>query len=209
MLCYAMLCYVLSFELSFCLLSFNRKINNRDPTQAFFVHRIGRTARAGRQGSALVFVSAEEKAYVEFLLGRGVPLQEIDKATLCNDGGLVQGLGQRLGEEETAPGNLSIHDEMKRLSMGDRALLEASSTAFMSFLRAYKEHQCAYIFRFDRLDIGAVARCYALLKLPVIKETRGRRKDIQFEATVCVETRTLRSFACLLAHPCLYLSYHS
>ncbi len=65
---------------------------------------------------------------------------------------------------------------MKKLSMLDRVLLEASSTAFMSFLRAYKEHQCSYIFRFDRLDIGAVAKCYALLRLPKIKETKDLKK---------------------------------
>ena len=51
-----------------------------------------------------------------------------------------------------------------------RSLLESSSTAYISFLRSYKEHQCSYIFRFDRLNLGAVARCYALLKLPRIKE---------------------------------------
>lgn len=65
---------------------------------------------------------------------------------------------------------------MKKLSILDRVLLEASSTAFMSFLRAYKEHQCSYIFRFDRLDIGAVANCYALLRLPKIKETKDLKK---------------------------------
>ena len=62
----------------------------------------------------------------------------------------------------------NILEEMQRLSVQDRELLEASSKAFISFLRAYKEHQCAYIFRFDRLCLGSIARCYALLKLPKI-----------------------------------------
>jgi len=141
----------------------------KDP--AFFVHRIGRTARAGKKGSALVFISEDERAYVEFLRGRGVILQEKSQG----DDIVIAA--------ESPNANQRILEEMKKLSMQDRALLEASSTAFMSFLRAYKEHQCSYIFRFDRLDIGAVARCYALLRLPKIKETRDLKK-IEFDSAV-------------------------
>lgn len=36
----------------------------KDP--AFFVHRVGRTARAGRTGGALLFVTAEEQVYLRF-----------------------------------------------------------------------------------------------------------------------------------------------
>jgi ATP-dependent RNA helicase DDX55/SPB4 len=113
-----------------------------------------------------VFISDEERAYIEFLRGRGVVLQEQTSNAIAGD----------VDQKE-------LLEEMKRLSMRDRALLESSSTAFMSFLRAYKEHQCAYIFRFDRLNLGAVARCYALLRLPKIKETKGV-KAIDFVATV-------------------------
>ena len=78
----------------------------------------------------------------------------------------------------------NIHEELKNLSKKDRAILELSSTAFMSFLRAYKEHQCSYIFRFDRLNLGSVAKCYALLKLPKIKETKDMTQ-IDFIPEVC------------------------
>ena len=141
----------------------------KDP--AFFVHRVGRTARAGRKGNALLLISEDEKAYVEFLHGRGVVLcessMEFPGHHLCGNHQLDR----------------DVMGRMQCLLVQDRDLLEASSKAFISFLRAYKEHQCAYIFRFDRLNLGAVARCYALLKLPKILETRHLKdlKSIDFE----------------------------
>ncbi len=47
----------------------------QDPAQ--FVHRCGRTARSGREGIAIVLLDPKEEAYVDFLEGRKVPLQEL------------------------------------------------------------------------------------------------------------------------------------
>lgn len=44
----------------------------QDPT--FFIHRVGRTARAGREGSSIVLLEPTEEAYVNFTKKRGVPL---------------------------------------------------------------------------------------------------------------------------------------
>jgi len=142
----------------------------RDP--AFFVHRVGRTARAGRSGGALLFVTEEEIAYIELLRGRGVPLVE-----------------QPLSHAVARAGNatsLTALTQMKQIAMTDRGALEAGSTAFMAFLRSYKEHICSFIFRLDKIDIGSVARAYALVKLPKIPETRGKMgAAIKFETTYC------------------------
>jgi ATP-dependent RNA helicase DDX55/SPB4 len=125
---------------------------------------IGRTARAGRNGGALLFVSEYERPYIELLRGRNVPLSE-------NNGYIVN-------DEYTH----KVLDSMKQLAMVDRDVLESGSTAFMAFLRAYQEHLCSYIFRIEELEIGSVARSYGLLRLPKIPETRGKKgKPIIFE----------------------------
>lgn len=148
----------------------------KDPS--FFVHRIGRTARAGRKGGALMFISEEEQSYAEFLVGRGVPMIEI---TPTQEGDEMYERDQRIVSQ--------IPLEVRRLCTLDRELLETSTTAFISFLRAYKEHLCSYIFRLDQLDIGSVARAYALVKLPKISETVN--KNIDFEEMSDVNTSTI------------------
>lgn len=35
--------------------------------------------------------------------------------------------------------------------------------AIVSFIRAYKEHHCSYIFRLDRLDVGKLATGFGAL----------------------------------------------
>lgn len=131
-----------------------------DPPQDpnFFVHRVGRTARAGRSGSAISFLSSNEDAYVNFLKIRKVPCEE---------------MALPLDEIE------DVLPRVKALVLGDRDVLEKGTKAYISFVRSYKEHQCQFIFRFKELDLGAVARGFALLKLPKINELRNVR--ISFE----------------------------
>jgi ATP-dependent RNA helicase DDX55/SPB4 len=50
-----------------------------DPPQdpSFFIHRIGRTARIGREGNAIVYIMPGEEAFVEFLGLKNVPIHEM------------------------------------------------------------------------------------------------------------------------------------
>ena len=109
---------------------------------------------------------------IEFLRGRGVPLTEVDKdqfpitspssavdVTATNPAKELKE-GEVIGDSSLptsvrdAPqprrnsilsSSGRILQEMQEVAKVDRAVLEAGSTAFMSFLRAYKEHQVIYI----------------------------------------------------------------
>jgi ATP-dependent RNA helicase DDX55/SPB4 len=124
-----------------------------------FVHRVGRTARLGRQGKAIVLLQPSEDAYIEFLRIRKCPLTE------------------------TSPriGPLDVATLAKTLVREDRELIEKSSRAFVSYVRGYKEHQCNYIFRFEELDLAAAARSFHLAMLPKMAELRGRKIDFTSE----------------------------
>ncbi|EOY17681.1 P-loop containing nucleoside triphosphate hydrolases superfamily protein [Theobroma cacao] len=123
-----------------------------DPPQDpnVFIHRVGRTARLGRQGSAIVFLLPKEEAYVEFLRIRRVPLQErkcIDDAS-------------------------DVVPQIRSAAMKDRDVMEKGLRAYVSYIRAYKEHHCSYIFRWKELEVGKLGMGYGLLQLPSMPEVK-------------------------------------
>ncbi|XP_043697631.1 DEAD-box ATP-dependent RNA helicase 18 [Telopea speciosissima] len=130
-----------------------------DPPQDpnVFVHRVGRTARMGRSGSAIVFLLPKEEAYVEFLHIRRVPIVE----RKCSDNAL------------------DIIPQIRAAAKKDRDVMEKGLKAFVSYIRAYKEHQCSYIFRWKELEIGKLAMGYGLLQLPAMPEVKHHSLSIE------------------------------
>jgi len=116
----------------------------QDPSQ--FVHRVGRSARAGRKGASLVFLTDKEEAYVDLLANRQIPLTELPPNEAC-----CRPVQNHDKSEEVSEGSdLMIPDvlaEIKCQVLKDRDILEKGTKAFTSYIRAYKEHLCAFIFR--------------------------------------------------------------
>ena len=125
-----------------------------DPS--FFIHRVGRTARAGRSGRSLVLLLPGEASYVQLLEVRGVPIAERGAA----------GEGGRRGNVLAA---------MQAVALGDRDVLEKGSRAYVSYIRGYKEHLCKLIFRLDALDCSGLGEAFGCIKLPKVEELRGKR----------------------------------
>lgn len=125
-----------------------------DPPQDpnVFVHRVGRTARMGRSGNALAFLLPKEDAYVEFLRIRKIPLQEKNSSVTTSD----------------------IIPQIRAAAKEDRDVMEKGLKAFVSFIRAYKEHHCSYIFRWKELEVGKLAMGCGLLQLPSMPELKRR-----------------------------------
>lgn len=136
-----------------------------DPPQDpnVFVHRVGRTARLGREGNAIVFLLPKEEAYIEFLSIRRVPIQE---RICCSDA-------------------LDIVPQIRTAAKKDRDVMEKGVKAFVSFIRAYKEHHCSFIFRWKELEIGKLAMAYGLLQLPLMSEVK--RHSLSTEGFVPIE----------------------
>ncbi|KAL9230225.1 hypothetical protein vseg_005605 [Gypsophila vaccaria] len=141
-----------------------------DPPQDpnVFVHRVGRTARFGRKGSAIVFLLPKEEAYVEFLRIRKIPLQE----------------------RECSGDAVDVVPLIRTAAKKDRDVMEKGLRAFVSFVEAYKKHQLSFIFRWKELEIGKLAMGYGLLQLPSMSEmkrnslsTKGftPAEDVKFE----------------------------
>ncbi|AAF26031.1 putative DEAD/DEAH box helicase; 70712-72602 [Arabidopsis thaliana] len=67
---------------------------------------------------------------------------------------------------------------IRSLAIKDREVLEKGLKAFVSFVRAYKEHQCSYIFSWKGLEIGKLAMGYGILSFPYISEVKQDRIGI-------------------------------
>lgn len=120
-----------------------------------FVHRCGRTARIGNLGNALVFLRPTEEAYIEFLeMNQKVHLE--------------------LYEDADELEIVDVLPKLGRLATKDRALYEKGTRAFVSFIQSYAKHECSLIFRVKELDMAALARGFALLRLPRMPELKGK-----------------------------------
>ncbi|XP_066308374.1 DEAD-box ATP-dependent RNA helicase 18-like isoform X1 [Miscanthus floridulus] len=130
-----------------------------DPPQDpnVFIHRAGRTARYDQEGDAIVFLLPKEDTYVEFLKLRGVPLTERECPAYTDD----------------------VIPQIRSAALEDRNVMEKGLRAFVSFVRAYKEHHCSYIFRWKDLEIGKLAMEYGLLQIPSMPEVKHHSLSLE------------------------------
>ena len=193
----------------------------QDP--AFFVHRVGRSARAGRTGKSLLFLAPKEEAYVDLLRRRNVPLEPLPGHEHCappilveddeeesdgvpteaNHSELRKKDEQKTGGSQTnqqtrniqsaADPDLILEDILPRIRdivLKDRDMLEKGTKAFTSFIRAYKEHHCAFIFRYVellflcRLKFVAFA-CAVVMRLMKFRIQNGIWCDVAAVTVVC------------------------
>ncbi|KEG11936.1 ATP-dependent DEAD/H RNA helicase [Trypanosoma grayi] len=182
-----------------------------------FIHRIGRTARMGRQGESLVFLLPQELEYVAFMKLQNVTLQPYDeerdsiatardfvahmnaKRTLLSshqdkrkaihqahreqqlsrkerreklqeERERARGVTPRASRKEVLGDlceSLSILELRRSVRQDEnRKLLELAARAFVSFIRAYKEHECRYIFQLQLIDLTDLTHSFGLFKIP-------------------------------------------
>ncbi|CAB0000671.1 unnamed protein product [Nesidiocoris tenuis] len=125
-----------------------------------FVHRCGRTARIGHEGSALTILMPSEDSYVDFIQrNQRVQLEEYPKLEV---------------DEE-----LSVQKIAQKLQTSDRANFDKANRAFVSFVRAYGKHDCHYILRVKDLDFAGLAKSFGLLRLPKMPELKNLQLDFQ------------------------------
>lgn len=136
-----------------------------DPSQ--YIHRVGRSARAGRFGSSLIFLSSKEESFIDFLRMRKVPIDEIGNEELCSPNRSIvkrcTGNNDDTGKEGSVDNNdnnsgcddddddkvsiPNVLNKIRKMVLNDRDLLEKGTKAFTSYIRAYKEHKMLFIFR--------------------------------------------------------------
>lgn len=137
------------------------------PNAAAFVHRVGRTARQGHDGNALIMILPTEDAYVEFL-------QRNQKVSLkCVDIDNADDKNVRSYQE--------INEIIHRMHVNDRNVFDKGNRAFVSHIRAYSKHECNFLLRVSDLNLGHIATGYGLIKMPLMPELKNVNIDGDFE----------------------------
>ena len=83
-------------------------------------------------------------------------------------------------EKPLAPNVTDVLPSVREMMLKDRDFVDKvlllwfdpdskSQIAFVSFIRAYKEHHCSYIFRLSKLDVGKLAVGFGMLQVEFLR----------------------------------------
>uniref|UniRef100_A0A2P2I0P8 ATP-dependent RNA helicase n=1 Tax=Hirondellea gigas TaxID=1518452 RepID=A0A2P2I0P8_9CRUS len=124
-----------------------------DPSE--YIHRVGRTARGGRDGQALLILRQEELPFVRYLRERKVTLNPIE----------VQ-------QDKI----YKIQRQLEKLMNKNYFLASSGRLAFKSYIHAYMKHRNKEIFNVHHMDMSKVAKSFGFDNPPVIDLTINHDK---------------------------------
>ncbi|KAJ3149031.1 ATP-dependent RNA helicase dbp7 [Geranomyces variabilis] len=157
-----------------------------------YVHRIGRTARLGRAGMAILFLLPSELEYLSVLAAKGFSVSETPAETflthLLDDPSKASGSLSKKGRKPYELPASNLHMALERFVLTTTASTSLAQSAFKSHVRAYATHVAAerHIFHIKKLHLGHIAKSFALREAPtdllVDAARRSKEEKLKKEA---------------------------
>jgi len=158
-----------------------------------YVHRVGRTARAGLRGKALLFLAPEEQGFLDVIGGNRMSERRsgkiLEEASECPHTWTAMGLGEDHqhprrkgggGGRDMVAKEMQYFFEMK-LDRNDQ-LKGYGANAYHAFVRSYAAHskELKQIFHYKSLHLGHVAKSFAMREIPTkISQLKELGADVE------------------------------
>lgn len=112
-----------------------------------YIHRVGRTARAGGSGRALLFLLPEEATFLKYLRQAQVPVSEYEfpSSKLAN-----------------------VQAQLEKLVAKNYYLHKSARDAYRSYLHAYNSHSLKDVYDVNGLDLKGVATSFGFENPPKV-----------------------------------------
>ncbi|KAF9969283.1 ATP-dependent RNA helicase dbp7 [Actinomortierella ambigua] len=126
-----------------------------------YVHRVGRTARLGRDGEAVLFLLPSEVKYLELLAAQGLPNEEVSITSV------LMKLAPPKSTEYQQPAT-DIQNTFERYNLHSAENIGVARGAYWAFVKAYATHPSSekHIFHIKNLHLGHIAKSFALREAP-------------------------------------------
>lgn len=125
-----------------------------DPTD--YIHRVGRTARAGKNGKALLFLLPSELGFLRYLKQKNVPLNEYNfpESKISN-----------------------IQSQLEKLIEKNYYLHRSAQEGYRAYIHAYASHSLKNIFNVNELDLQKVGKSFGFTVPPRVNLNVTSSKD--------------------------------
>lgn len=120
-----------------------------------YIHRVGRTARAGKVGKSLMFLLESELGFLRYLKEAKVPLNEFTFPT------------DRIA---------NVQSQLEKLLQKNYFLHQSARDGFRSYLQAYASYSLKKIFDIDALDLAKVGKAFGFAVPPRVNVNIGGGK---------------------------------
>ncbi|TFY78680.1 hypothetical protein EWM64_g5335 [Hericium alpestre] len=117
-----------------------------------YIHRVGRTARAGKVGQSLLFLLESELGFLRFLKEAKVPLNEF-----------------------TFPADRirNVQSQLEKLLQQNYYLHQSAKDGYRSYLQAYASYSLKKIFDVNSLDLAKVGKAFGFAVPPRVNVNIG------------------------------------
>ncbi|KAG2180200.1 hypothetical protein INT43_003989 [Umbelopsis isabellina] len=121
-----------------------------------YIHRVGRTARAGGRGKSLLFLLPSELGFLRYLKHARVPLNEY-----------------QFPQNKIA----NVQSQLERLIEKNYYLNKSARDGYRSYLQAYASYSLKKIFNVNDLDLAKVAKAFGFTVPPKVNINIGSATD--------------------------------